>query len=157
MVYTNNRQNQSNKALKGSGGIATLVKYDLFKSFNVSIIYQEEGVLGMKLEDKLSNYSILLYNVYIPPESSTWGRDISTLFNNLISEVFVNIETECIVMCGDFNARTGGEMDYIQNIELITECECLDEHKNGHGEELICFLRDVEFCMLNGRFDKAKI
>ena len=53
-------------------------------------------------------------------------------------------------MC-DFNSRCSGEEDYVVGVDELQDREVLNFHKNKCGELFCDFLRNVNYCMLNGR------
>ena len=61
-------------------------------------------------------------------------------------------------MIGDYNARTGYELDTISTIDedivftIYSVILCVDNVVNGHGRLLLEFLCDNALCVLNGRF-----
>ena len=89
---------------------------------------------------------MVIFSVYLPPENTNWGRSSDEFFNNLISEIFIHCNNDCLMINGDINARVGKDNDYIVNIDKIKDRIPIDSYKNGHGVELINFLRDCKFC-----------
>lgn len=76
-----NRSNIHVNAPKGSCGICILVKNSLYKVYNLHIIDKSyEGILGVKFRNKNTDFTFVLYSVYLPPENSPWGRDARSLF-----------------------------------------------------------------------------
>ena len=64
-----NRQTRHVKATKTSGGVGILVKDSCFENFHVRIIDRNfDGVLGMELQHKFTNHTIVIYSFYLPPE-----------------------------------------------------------------------------------------
>ena len=53
---------------------------------------------------------------------------------------------------GDLNFRIGTLNDIFQDIDHIPNRGALDNSVNQHGHELINFLNEANFCVLNGRF-----
>ena len=107
-------------------------------------------ILGIKFTDKISNFTFIVFSVYLPPENSAWGRDASNVFSHLISTIYLN-EADCFVICSDLNARTGDLKDFVEGIDDIPTRDTIDNKINSHGRSLIEFLLDSKFCMLNGR------
>ena len=54
-------------------------------------------------------------------------------------------------ICGDFNGRCGYEPDFIEGVDTVPERDVLDKKRNGHGSQLLDFLKISACCMLNGR------
>ena len=44
-----------------------------------------EGILAIKLNHKVSEYSFVVVCTYLPPESSSWGKDCEAFFSRLVS------------------------------------------------------------------------
>ena len=57
------------------------------------------------------------------------------------------------MLCGDFNARIGHLSDCINGLDDVSNRKVLDDGKNPQGEEFVEFLREMNLCVLNGRFD----
>jgi exonuclease III len=79
--FLHNREYIHRNAVKGSGGVAVLVKDNLFSEYNVGIIARYEGILGLKLCHKKSEFTSVIFSCYLPPESSIWGRDSNSFFS----------------------------------------------------------------------------
>ncbi len=60
-------------------------------------------------------------------------------FAHLTSGIYLNSNVDCVLICGDFNARISNEKDYIAEIDKVQERTALDLQKNGHGESLLGF------------------
>ena len=104
------------------------------------MICKYEGILGVKLTEKIFDYEFVLFGCYLPPDGSRWGYLSSSFFENLSSEIFLNCNVDNIIICGDLNSRIAGENDHICNIDDdIPKRKHLDEHKNSHGVELLSF------------------
>ena len=84
-----------------------------------------------------------------PPEGSPWA-DPTGFYSHLTSQIYINSTVNCIIITGDFNARLGKEPD-IASFDSVNERKVLDPIKNSYGDSLIDFLKDVQFCVTNGR------
>ena len=110
-----------------------------------------EGILAIKLNHKLSEYSFVVVCTYLPPESSSWGKDCEAFFSHLMSIVYLTIHCDLLVICGDLNSRIGSKKDYIEGIDSVLPRINLDSVINGHGNVFIEFLQECNLCILNGR------
>ena len=110
-----------------------------------------EGILGLKLTDKISNISIVIYSCYLPPENSDRGRDAVEYFATIISDLYVHSDCDICIICGDLNARIGNLSDTVPEIDNIPKRVVLDSTKNNHGDSFVDFLKESKCCILNGR------
>ena len=69
--YLNNRQIIYRNSPKWSGGVAVLVKRDLYDDFKVQALDKEfDGILVMEFENKNSGFTFVLFCCYLlPPEN----------------------------------------------------------------------------------------
>ena len=95
----------------------------------------------------------MVFSCYLPPESSPWGRDASSFFSHLLTQIYIQYDIDAIFICGDFNARIGNLPDFDKNLDNIPPKLCIDHTQNQNGNSFIEFLNDCNFCVLNGRFD----
>lgn len=148
-----NRSNIHVNAPNGSVGIGILVKNSLYKVYHVHIIDKSyKGILGVKFRNKDTDFTFVLYSVYLPPENSPWGRDASSLFAHLLTQIYQYSEADAIVICGDFNARIGKTNECNDCVDNIPHRSSTDDTQNQHGKSFLDFLNDSRCCVLNGRF-----
>ena len=120
--------------------------------YNVEVVDKSyDGILIMKLIHKISNVVILLCVGYLPPENSVWGRDASSFYEHLVSNIYIHSDADYFIICGDLNSRFGNEKDFIPDIDDIMERNILDTGKNQHGQCLLEFLLETKFGVVNGR------
>ena len=139
---------------KGSGGVGILVKGNIMELFEVNVdFHHSDSILGLKLtwKDDLSSY-VMLYCVYLPPESSSYGRWNEGALNQMLLEVYKHNEVENLIICGDFNARIRTKQDcqYADNMPSRT---AIDLGMNRQGEKLLTFVNDMRGCIINGRIN----
>lgn len=87
----------------------------------------------------------------MPAENSTRGRDAQSFYAHLLSQIYINSESDGIFLADDFNARIGSLSDIIDDFDGIPPRHVLDKSVNQHGHDMIEFLNDAKFCVLNGR------
>ena len=153
--FGNNRKLLHVNAKKGSGGIGFLIKTSVLSMYNiVSVDRSVDDVIKLSLSHKHSTYSISIFGCYIPPQHSSRGRSSNDVFSFLSSQIYCDfVDTDCIVVLGDFNTRIGNMSDCIVEVDCnIAPRKVLDETKNSQGEEFIEFLQEMSICVLNGRF-----
>ena len=104
------------KAKRYSGGISLLVKFDLRKGIKILDSSQEE-FLWWKLEKNFFKLDdIYVCSMYLPPQSSSYQKQItSDYFLRLEDEILKYNSLGKVILCGDINARTRTEPDYINN------------------------------------------
>ena len=70
----------SKRAIRGSGGVGVLIKWQLYNMFDISILDSSfEGILWIKFQSKESSNAFSLCVCYLPPGNSSRG-DISQEF-----------------------------------------------------------------------------
>lgn len=147
-----NRSHIHINAPKGSGGVGLLVKNWLYRTYNVDIIDKSfEGILGVQFHDKENDFTLVVYSVYLPPENSPRGRDASTFFSHLLTQLYSHHDADAVIICGDFNARIGNTNDANDCIDNIPNRGSMDNIQNQHGKSFLEFLNDSRCCVLNGR------
>ena len=169
------------RARRPSGGIAVLIKSEIFDSKAVAIEKANEHAIWLKI--KGSTHEIIIGGVYIPPEGSTiylnsrYGNDV---LNELREDLACFLDrTPFVSVCGDFNSRTGDMKDFEEpvngkNSSLITDLDtvsripsnmqnkwsikhrlCRDKKVNAYGKDLINLCRASSIRIMNGFFDES--
>ncbi|CAG2188553.1 unnamed protein product [Mytilus edulis] len=151
--YGFNRSEIHINAPKSSGGVGILIKDWIFEIFKVSVIDKSvDGVLGLKLESRSTNFNFLVFSCYLPPENSNRGRDAQSFFAHLLTQIYMNCDSDGIFLLGDFNSRIGSMSEMLFEADEITKRNQIDNCVNQHGHEFLEFLNESKFCVLNGRF-----
>ena len=100
-----NRRGIYKKASKDSGGVGILVRDSLFRHFNVNIVDQSvQGIIGIELVNKATDYIVRLYSCYLPPEGSPWAN-INVFYEHSLGELYLGSEAVITIFGGDSNAR----------------------------------------------------
>ena len=150
----NNRRKHVN-AVKGSGGVGILFKDHILETQEITYMDKSmEGIITMNLKDKHTDFEILIICGYLPPENSPHSRNSTDFFAYILTQLYMNYDADFVLVCGDFNCRTGSLQDIIIDIDDIPLRDILDEQKNNFGDNFIDFLNDSKLCMLNGRICK---
>lgn len=102
-----------------------------------------EGIIGLCFEHRESYYCFVVFSCYLPPEQSKWGRDASSFYSHLLSQVYLYTEADAIYICGDLNSGIGRLDDYINDVDDIPSRVALDGFVNHHGETLLEILRTM--------------
>ena len=154
-VYVHNRAEQHRDAPTASGGVAILVKNDLFKTYKIEIIDKSiDGILGIICKNKETHFTSILYACYLPPQNSPWGRDAPSFFAHLISELYLNKYADFVLYAGDFYSRIGNLSGIDENIDTdVPPRIAIDLLNKDHGHEFIEFSKDAKMAVLNGRID----
>lgn len=152
--YGHNRDLKHSKSPKTFGGVGIFVKNYLFDLFDISIVDNSfDGIIGLKLKHKKTDYEIVVYSLYLPPENSIWCNQ-TDFFGHLICQLYFNTDADAIYLCGDLNSRTGNLDDVIREIDSdIKPRVCIDNVVNKQGKLFIDFMKDTKLCMLNGRIN----
>ena len=142
---------------KASGGVGILIKDSVLHQFKICNIDKSvDGILVICLQNKDTDFKITVICVYLPPESSTWGRNSDVFFIHLTSVLYASQESDIVLITGDFNARVGNMSDCINDLDDIPKREILDDVKNSHGDSLIDYLKDTQTCIVNGRISQPR-
>ncbi len=73
LSFMNNRKLTDKRARKASGGVAILVKESILSEFDVRIIDKDvEGILGIELNNKSNDFTVVVFACYLPPKNSVW-------------------------------------------------------------------------------------
>lgn len=152
--HSYNRQHIHINAPKGSGGVGIFVRNHPFDIFEITIGDKSyDGILGILLKSKHTDYEIVVYSVHLPPENSPWGRNATDFFSYLLVQVYLLSDKDAIIVCEDLNSRIGETSDIILDIVGILRRCVIDKSINQHGHSFIDFLVDSKMCILNGQFD----
>ncbi len=144
------------RAKRYDGGVGLLVKDNIVNSFNINILDKStDGLMTVAFSSKHTDFSFVIFIIYLPPEGSPWSSNLSDFFARVISQIYTYYEYDMIFLAGDFNARIGSQSETYQN-DSIPSRLVLDKKSNDQGNAFIEFLNDVRFCVLNGRFDSTK-
>jgi len=155
--YGHNRKFIHCRAPKGSGGVGILIDDQILNEYHVRVVDKiVEGIIGIEVKHKLSDFSLLIYSCYLPPENSPHGRDAVGFFTHLLNEIYMYEEVDGIVVCGDLNARIGTLNDFIAGVDDIPTRKVIDETVNQHGKVMIEFLEESKMCVVNGRINNEE-
>ena len=105
-TFQNNRLPIS-RANRGSGGIAIALHNKLLDTHDViSVIKGVDGQLALILKNSLTDFTVGILALYLPPDSYHYGKDPETFFNE--AAVLYEDLSECdlVVGSGDLNSRT---------------------------------------------------
>ena len=106
--FKHNRQETHRDAPKGSGRVGLFIKSELFKDFNISVVDNiYDGILGIYLTLKQSEYNIIVFSVYLSPKNSPWGRNGSEFYAYLLGQIYLLSNADALIICGDLNSRIG--------------------------------------------------
>ncbi len=104
--YGHNRTKLHVRARAGSGGVGFLVKNELHEGYDIGVLDNEyEGILWLKLRNKLDNSAICACVCYVPPEHSTRNVCMSDFLDNLLVQIHSYQNDGLLFVCGDVNSR----------------------------------------------------
>ena len=78
-------------------------------------------------------YPSVVPQMYLAPENSPWGRDASSFYNVLVSQIYKYNNVKYFIICGDLNSRFGKENDYTPDIDFLQDRKILDFSKINMG------------------------
>ena len=155
--FVHNRSAKHKKAPYNKGGVAILVKDSLLDIFHVKVVDMAiDGIIGIELTSKSSEFTIVLFCCYLPPENSVWGRDPTTFFSHLIAQTYLHQHSDIFLICGDLNGRIGNVDDLADSIDEICKRRVIDTIKGGHGDAIIDYAKDCKLAIVNGRITPEK-
>lgn len=141
--YGFNRTHIHKDAPKASGGVGFLIRTDIMRQYEVNIMDKcIDGILGIQFNDKFTDFKFIAFVCYLPPENSPWGRDALAFFSHLLSQIYLNSETDAIFLLGDINSRLGSLRDFCVDIDNIRSRDITDHTQNIHGQSFSEFLLD---------------
>ena len=80
--------------------------------------------------------------VYIPPEGSSYTPENNNYFEILCNELGAKeLQDTHVVLCGDFNARTGGDNGKRYSADSVI---------NANGRDLVDLCTSTDMCIMNG-------
>ena len=82
---------------------------------------------------------------------SSRGDSSVEFFDTLRTQIMKYYPLGDLMICGDFNARTGSLSD--TDLPTVSKRVTIDNTINSHGHQFIDLLLDSDMVMLNGRFD----
>jgi len=126
--YGHNRAFMHRRAPKGSGGVGILLEDNIFNEYHIKVVDKTvDGIIGLEIKHKLSDFSLLVYSCYLPPENSPHGRDAVGFYSHLLTELYTHEEADGFVVCGDLNSRIGNLNDSITGVDNIPCRKVIDE------------------------------
>ena len=148
------RKHKHKIACRASGGIGILISNKYANSTRIDHTY--DYLVWLKsATDCCQKKNIKIGCTYIPQENSTYvGVRNCTMLEE--EEMARYIEMHHILLCGDFNSRTGQAPDYEAgvidtNVNVTNQRSNEDEVINKYGQLLLKFCINTGFKIANGR------
>lgn len=156
------------QAISSSGGISLFIKENLGLKTKL-LPRSSSDIVWMQIctqSNKQSEPDIFLGCVYIPPEHSSFGKDFTDkLWDNLETDLEELSAQGSILLMGDFNARTGELIDYVEfdddNLRYslpsnyVTDSLhrrlSMDKTVHKYGRKLVNISLNNNLFILNGR------
>ena len=137
--------------MRRSGGVGFLISCELLSNYEMeTIVINNECATRIKLVNKDTGFKMAVFVVYILPENSVFYNNCEELYDELLLQLYVNVNYDSVVFVGDLNARTGDLKDHC-NFDKLPQRVNVDTAVNNHGRDLINFLLEGKCCILNGR------
>ena len=149
-----NRKHKHKNACRASGGIGILISNKYANLTRIDHTY--DYLVWLTLATDCCQKNIKIGCAYIPPENSSYVAVRNDYFTMLEEEVARYIEMHHILLCGDFNSRTGQAPDYESgvtdiNANVPSERSNEDIVSNKYGQLLLNFCINTGFKIANGR------
>ena len=139
--YGHNRTQLHKHAKSGSGGVCLLVRKELLKIFDISILDKScEGILWVSFKDRKSNYCFNVCTCYLPPHGSSRYVDAEEFYDKLLANIYEYQHLGKFIICGDFNSRLGDMADFIEGVDTIQERNIIDYSKICMANFFVNFL-----------------
>ena len=150
-----------------SGGVVCLIHRSVQRFFQL-IEYNCDNTVIFKISKEFhgGDNDILMFNVYVPPIGSPYyevaglNNGIDILCKSILDVCSIH-ENCSLIICGDFNARTGSlntnfSTDFTDMFSNVLEESRLavDSTVNDFGEHLLEMCMGLELTILNGCVDK---
>ena len=159
------------KSGRSSGDVIIIHKN--FLENKIDLVQTDQHYLWIKLKTKTKNVlneSRLVYicAAYVPPVNSKYYSD--EIFSNIEKDItFYSRNGDCIILVGDFNARTSNKPDFIdtsvndksfeiidapqdvQSVSINTGRNNYDSHSNKHGDRILDICKACNVRIMNGR------
>ena len=148
------RKLKHKNACRDSGGIGILISNKYANLTRIDHTY--DYLVWLTLATDCCQKNIRIGCTYIPPENLTYVGVKNDYFTMLEEEVARYIETHHILLCGDFNSRTGQAPDYEAvvidtNVNVPNQRSNEDKVINKYGQLLLKFCINTGFKLANGR------
>ncbi len=92
-----NRTITHKDAPKTFGGIGTFLKDTLLDLYDVKSIDKSiEGIQGLMFKNKFTEFSFIVFNCYLAPLSSPYGKNETEFFSHLTSQLYSNNDAEIV-------------------------------------------------------------
>ena len=89
----------------------------------------------------------MVFSCYLPPESLPCGRDASSFFSHLMTQIYTQHDFWRRFQCAHWEFTWLWQKSWWQTQKL-----CIDHTQNQHGIYFIEILNDCKVFVLNGRF-----
>jgi hypothetical protein len=89
----------------------------------------------------------------LPPAYSSRGGNAEEFFDTLVAGIYKFQDNGIIQICGDFNARIGDTVDFIEGVDDVKPRNVIDFCVNSQCKPFIDFCVSANMCCLNGRND----
>ena len=127
------------------------ILFNLLQKHSLNLVDDNcEGIIGIELKNKQTNYTLQVYACYLPPVDSPYTNTTS-FFGHLITQIYLNSHVDMFILAGDFNARIGTRQDFIEQVDSISKRNGIDKSVNSYCDTFLEFLMDIKMCTLNGR------
>ena len=148
------RKLKHKNACRASGGIGILISNKYANLTRIDHTY--DYLVWLTLATDCCQKNIKIGCTYIPPENSTYVGVRNDYITMLEEEVARYIEAHHILLCGDFNSRTGQAPDYEAgvidtNVNVPNQRSNEDKVINKYGQLLLKFCINTGFKLANGR------
>ena len=159
------------KSGRSSGGVIIIYK-NVLKT-KIDLVQTDQHYLWIKLKTKTKNMLnesrfVYICEAYVPPANSKYYFD--EIFSNIEKDItFYSRNGDCIILVGDFDARTSNKPDFIdtsmndksfeiidapqdvQSVFINTGMNNYDSHSNKHGYRILDICKTCNLRILNGR------
>ena len=114
-IFQFNRNKVSERAIKGSGGVAIAINERLLVNHSILTVYKgtHDGILAIKLKNNESDVKLGIVVNYLPPDTFHYGRDPGGYFADNAAIWSDMSDCDLLVGGGDLNSRTKCDLDRV--------------------------------------------
>ena len=174
-MFTCPRPKWNRRAKRNSGGVVVYYK-SIYKNVIEKVSINPKGILWFRIKTESSLQDIYVCLCYIPPEDSKVYKNTTSLlfeydfFQQLNSDIRKYSEKGKVYITGDFNSRTGEQLDFVPEMHLeryldvptnnssaisLPQRKNNDKVVNEYGRKLIALCKETDVSIVNGRLEEG--
>ena len=167
--------NRRSRAKRNSGGVVVYYK-SIYKNVIENVSINPKDILWFRIKTESSLQDIYVCLCYIPPEDSKVYKNTTSplfeydFFQQLNSDIRKYSEKGKVYIAGDFNSRTGEQLDFVPEMHLeryldvptnnssaisLPQRKNNDKVVNEYGRKLLALCKETDISIVNGRLEEG--